>query len=49
MVLKIILVPIQKEAGVGQIGAGTVRAPLAAFEKALVAYAESIGIHVDEN
>ncbi|WP_082148234.1 DUF1116 domain-containing protein [Carnobacterium sp. 1290_CSPC] len=38
-----------KEAGVGQIGAGTVRAPLAAFEKALVAYAASMGIHVDEN
>ena len=29
-----------KEAGVGQIGAGTVRAPLACFEKALRAYAE---------
>jgi succinyl-CoA synthetase alpha subunit len=38
-----------KDAGVGQIGAGTVRAPLEAFEKALVAYAESVGIHVDED
>ena len=33
-----------KEAGIGQIGAGTVDAPLAAFEKALIAYAESLGI-----
>lgn len=38
-----------KEAGVGQIGAGTVRAPLACFEKALVAYAESLGIEVDND
>ncbi len=30
-----------KVAGVGQVGAGTVRAPLACFQKALVAYAES--------
>ena len=37
-----------KEAGVGQIGAGTVRAPLACFEKALVAYAESLGINVED-
>ncbi|MBG9984720.1 acyl-CoA synthetase FdrA [Aerococcaceae bacterium DSM 111022] len=37
-----------KEAGVGQVGAGTVRAPLGCFEKALVAYAKSIGIEVDE-
>lgn len=29
-----------KEAGIGQIGAGTVRAPLACFEKALVALAD---------
>lgn len=33
-----------KEAGVGQIGAGTVRAPLACFEKAIVALAEKMGI-----
>lgn len=37
-----------KKAGVGQVGAGTVRASLGSFEKALVAYAESIGISVDE-
>lgn len=36
-----------KEAGVGQIGAGTVRAPLACFEKALIAYAQSLGIEVE--
>lgn len=36
-----------KVAGMGQVGAGTVRAPLACFEKALVAYAESLGIKVD--
>jgi hypothetical protein len=29
--------------GVGQIGAGTVRAPLACFEQALVALAETLG------
>lgn len=33
-----------KEAGIGQIGAGTVRAPLACFEKAIVALAEKMGI-----
>lgn len=33
-----------KKAGVGQIGAGTVRAPLACFEKALEAYAKQLGI-----
>ena len=33
-----------KRAGVGQVGAGTVRAPLACFEKALEAYAKSLGI-----
>ncbi|HAT54853.1 MAG TPA: acyl-CoA synthetase FdrA [Lactobacillus sp.] len=44
-----------KVAGVGQVGAGTVRAPLACFEKALVSYAESMGLLngnedvVDEN
>lgn len=37
-----------KEAGVGQIGAGTVRAPLVCFEKALVAYAKSLGIKVED-
>lgn len=36
-----------KVAGKGQVGAGTVRAPLACFEKALTAYAESLGIKVD--
>ncbi|GGF98129.1 DUF1116 domain-containing protein [Paenibacillus aceti] len=33
-----------KEPGVGQIGAGTVRAPLACFEKALEAYALKLGL-----
>ncbi|MGX7107105.1 acyl-CoA synthetase FdrA [Hutsoniella sourekii] len=37
-----------KKAGVGQIGAGTVRAPLGAFENALIAYAESLGIKVED-
>ncbi|MBG9986928.1 acyl-CoA synthetase FdrA [Facklamia sp. DSM 111018] len=37
-----------KEAGVGQVGAGTVTAPLECFEKALIAYAESLGIQVNE-
>lgn len=36
-----------KKAGVGQVGAGTVRAPLACFEKALEAYAKSKGIQID--
>lgn len=36
-----------KKAGVGQIGAGTVRAPLACFEKAIEAYAKKLGIEVD--
>ena len=36
-----------KNAGVGQIGAGTVRAPLGCFEKALEAYAEKLGITVE--
>ncbi len=36
-----------KEAGIGQVGAGTVRAPLACFEKALAAYAEKVGIKID--
>lgn len=38
-----------KVAGVGQVGAGTVRAPLACFEKALIAYAKSVGIEVDDD
>lgn len=36
-----------KKAGVGQVGAGTVRAPLGCFEKALEAYAKELGIDVD--
>ena len=36
-----------KVAGKGQVGAGTVRAPLACFEKALEAYAKSKGINID--
>lgn len=37
-----------KDPGVGQVGAGTVRAPIACFEQALVAYAKSKGINVDD-
>ena len=33
-----------KVAGIGQVGAGTVRAPLGCFEKALEAYAKKMGI-----
>ena len=33
-----------REAGVGQVGAGTVRAPLGCFEKALAAYAKHMGL-----
>ncbi|MBV9523221.1 MAG: DUF1116 domain-containing protein [Alphaproteobacteria bacterium] len=36
-----------REAGLGQVGAGTVRAPIACFEHALVALAESLGIAAD--
>lgn len=36
-----------KEAGVGQVGAGTVRASLGSFEEALIGYAKAVGIHVD--
>lgn len=36
-----------KKAGVGQVGAGTVNASLGSFEKALIAYAESIGINIE--
>ena len=35
-----------RKAGIGQVGAGTVRAPLACFEKALEALAEQQGISV---
>lgn len=35
-----------KEAGVGQVGAGTVQAPLVCFENALIAYAKALGIEV---
>lgn len=38
-----------KEAGIGQIGAGTVRVPLECFTKALEALAEKYGVKVDEN
>jgi len=33
-----------KEPGVGQVGAGVVRAPMACFEQALTALAESVGV-----
>lgn len=33
-----------KEPGIGQVGAGVVRAPLKCFEQALVAFAESVGV-----
>lgn len=33
-----------KEPGVGQVGAGVVRAPMACFEQALAAFAESVGV-----
>jgi hypothetical protein len=36
-----------KEAGRGQVGAGTVRAPLGCFENALEAYAKELGIDVE--
>lgn len=36
-----------KKPGVGQVGAGTVHAPLACFEKAIVAYAKNLGIEVE--
>ncbi len=36
-----------KVAGAGQIGAGTVDAPLACFEKAVLAYAEKLGFKED--
>ncbi len=33
-----------KEPGIGQVGAGVVRAPLACFRQALLAFAESLGV-----
>ncbi len=33
-----------KEPGIGQVGAGVVRAPMACFEQALLAFAESVGV-----
>jgi len=33
-----------KEPGIGQVGAGVVRAPMACFESALVAFAERVGV-----
>ena len=33
-----------KKPGVGQVGAGVVRAPMKCFEKALIALAESVGV-----
>jgi hypothetical protein len=36
-----------REPGLGQVGAGVVRAPLACFEEALVAVAETLGIEAD--
>ncbi|UUX35315.1 bifunctional FdrA/YlbE family protein [Fundicoccus culcitae] len=36
-----------KKAGVGQVGAGTVRASLGSFEAALIGYAKAVGINVD--
>ncbi len=33
-----------REPGIGQVGAGVVRAPMACFQQALVAFAESLGV-----
>ena len=33
-----------REAGIGQVGAGIVRAPLGCFEDALAAFADSVGV-----
>ena len=33
-----------KEPGIGQVGAGVVRAPMACFEQALVALADKVGV-----
>ena len=35
---------VHREAGRGQVGAGVVRAPMACFEKALEAFAETLGV-----
>ena len=40
--------PASLEPGVGQIGAGTVRAPLACFVQALEALAAKYGVAVDD-
>ncbi len=37
-----------REAGIGQVGAGVVRAPMACFEKALAALAETVGSQAPE-
>ena len=36
-----------REAGLGQVGAGTAEAPLACFEKAIIAYAKKLGIETE--
>lgn len=36
-----------KNAGVGQVGAGTVRASLGSFEEALIGYAKAVGINAE--
>jgi succinyl-CoA synthetase alpha subunit len=36
-----------KKAGIGQVGAGTARAPLACFEKAILAYAKKLGLKTE--
>ena len=33
-----------KDPGVGQVGAGVVRAPMACFEQALLAFADRVGV-----
>jgi hypothetical protein len=35
---------VHREAGRGQVGAGVVRAPMACFEQALAAFAETLGV-----
>ena len=35
---------IDKKAGIGQIGAGTVNPPISCFEKAIEAYANKLGM-----
>ena len=36
-----------RQPGIGQVGAGVVRAPLACFEQALIAFAETLGVAAD--